>query len=859
MSATEQEGPRLLTTLQPHQQRAADKAKNNDLIAIHGMGSGKTLTSIAILHGIGKPGTVLTPAPLVTNYQKEIKKHVDGDLSADISSINRATKRKTDIPEGNTLVIDEAQGVRNADTGKGRYAWQQAQRAGRVVLLTGTPVYNNVADIAPLLNMVHRRKVLPTNQSEFQRQFVRDKIIEPGFWGKLRGVKPGVAQELTNTDTLRDLMRGHVDYYANRVGYPDVKEERVSVPFGERQDEVYQTIAGKAPFWVQYKIKNNLPPTKQEAQQLNSFLAGVRQASLSIKPYDKNLTPLQAAQASPKLMKAVRDITDGLKANPDFKAFSYSNYLDAGLVPMSAALTHQKVPHAMYHGSLSQKAKQDIVDRYNRGDLKVILGSSSASEGLDLKGTRLLQVLEPHFNNSKLRQVVGRAARYGSHTALPEDQRNVLVRYYHSKQKPGFLGSLFGKPDVRADEYIDNRAAEKDKLFKQMESLWQEEGVKAAAVAPLYHASPYKLDELQPMSTHGDPDVPAAVFATKHKQMALGYLGGKWGDRDLEQGGTSKGFHLREMRPGALEEVYGGRRAGYLYELPGDTFKRPARSRGSDFEVISLAPVKPIARTRITNLLDTLRASGVTLTKHDPTAPWYQAAVTRMRTRMHSMSPEGWEQYLKWVGETNPALRAELEKDASIVLATDNVRKRRELQAVLNGSVELEAPEDFEQVEETGRTFEQNARLKARAASKKYGKPALAEDSGLCVDALDGAPGVFTKRWTGGSEEANVKRLLNQLKGKPRRAKFTSALAYATPDGKVRTWTSSSEGRILEAPVDGRPRYDSVFYSLGLRGPHAGSRLSDRLATSALGRTARKFKAFLESENEERRMSGAGQ
>jgi superfamily II DNA/RNA helicase len=110
---------------------------------------------------------------------------------------------------------------------------------------------------------------------------------------------------------------------------------------------------------------------------------------------------------------------------------------------------------------------------YNEDKLKALLVSSAGGEGLDLKGTRLVQMLDPHWNNEKLRQVEGRAIRYKSHDHLPEEERNVTINnYLATRPRKGILESLhISDPGLGADQYLTRRSGEKDKLIDQFKGL----------------------------------------------------------------------------------------------------------------------------------------------------------------------------------------------------------------------------------------------------------------------------------------------------------------------------------------------------------------------------------------------------
>ena len=145
-----------------------------------------------------------------------------------------------------------------------------------------------------------------------------------------------------------------------------------------------------------------------------------------------------------------------------------------------------------------------------------------------------------------------------------------------------------------------------------------------------------------------------------------------------------------------------------------------------------------------------------------------------------------------------------------IVLASGNAGKLAELRDLLAGSGHgLRAQSEFgiADADETGLTFVENALLKARHASAATGLPALADDSGLCVDALGGAPGLYSARYCGvhGDDARNIARLLGELRGVPdaaRGARFHCALALlrSADDPRPIIAEGSWEGRILHAP-----------------------------------------------------------
>lgn len=160
-----------------------------------------------------------------------------------------------------------------------------------------------------------------------------------------------------------------------------------------------------------------------------------------------------------------------------------------------------------------------------------------------------------------------------------------------------------------------------------------------------------------------------------------------------------------------------------------------------------------------------------------------------------------------------------LTTDVTIVLASGNHGKLEELRALLGPSVTVRsAPElGLTLPEETGTTFEENAILKARSVAEQTGMMAIADDSGLEVDALDGAPGVYSARYAGveSNDDRNTEKLLSALEGvrdDRRSARFRSAIAIAFSPDDIVTTTGSCEGLIGHAKRGtGGFGYDPVF------------------------------------------------
>lgn len=141
-----------------------------------------------------------------------------------------------------------------------------------------------------------------------------------------------------------------------------------------------------------------------------------------------------------------------------------------------------------------------------------------------------------------------------------------------------------------------------------------------------------------------------------------------------------------------------------------------------------------------------------------------------------------------------------------IILASNNAHKAREIEQMLPADIQIETLREVgysKEIIEDANTFEGNALIKARAIYKEYGRPCLADDSGLEVDCLNGAPGVFSARYSGpgATDSSNNAKLLNELENKSNiTARFRTVLAYIDADGNEHLFEGKVEGLITLSP-----------------------------------------------------------
>lgn len=190
-----------------------------------------------------------------------------------------------------------------------------------------------------------------------------------------------------------------------------------------------------------------------------------------------------------------------------------------------------------------------------------------------------------------------------------------------------------------------------------------------------------------------------------------------------------------------------------------------------------------------------------------------------------------------------------------IVFASHNsgkIKEMKELLAPYGIKVKSALDMDLPDVEETGKTFEENSLLKSQTIAKLVNKPCLADDSGLCVDALDGAPGVYSARYAPNRDfNKGMEKLLTEMDKSPnksRKAHFSCVISLAWPDGQYKVFDGRVDGQIaLQKMGNGGFGYDPLFVPEGFDCSFAQMGQEEKNKISHRGRAVEKLKDFLNS------------
>jgi superfamily II DNA or RNA helicase len=373
---------------------------NRGVIVFHSVGSGKTITSLLSAHCLlskfpGKNAIVLTGTSLIDNYSKDLKKlKLSTEDRINVTSygvfVNKI-KANTDFVCKNTiLIVDEAQNFGRAGV-KSNALIGCASKAFKVILLSGTPVNNNPVEILNLIAMINGSKP----------KYIKNDLVK--------------ALENQSGSLFKSLFGCKVSFYSTQdpTHFPTSKEHIITLTMPKEYYKEY--------YKIQEDIKQDLPDIFINTKNLTVFLNGARRAVNKTK------------EISPKIIWTIDKINEDIAKNK--KVLVYSSWKQAGINIIKEYLTANKISFSEVSGDLSKAKRKKYVDDYNSGQTKVIIITAAGAEGLDLKGTRSIIIVDPHWNEARTNQIIGRGIRYGSHSGLPKAQRHVDI-YHLLLKKP---------------------------------------------------------------------------------------------------------------------------------------------------------------------------------------------------------------------------------------------------------------------------------------------------------------------------------------------------------------------------------------------------------------------------------------
>ena len=401
-------------TLLDHQSKFLRKfflSNVSGCIVFHGVGSGKTLTSVVASHyylSLYPEGNiiVISPPALIVNFVNGLKQYGLNieDNRYSFKSFEQFARNPTIKNPKTLLIVDEAHILRtqiqvhesedknhnkiiNVSQNKRGYAVLEAcKKCDKVILLTGTPFINKLYDIENLLSMVDKKN--PLNPDSFYLM-------------------------ITNTSSRNDYFNYKISHYENQSGdeyFPEKIEEYVPLLMTEEEQNLYERFdRGDTSVVEEEGIDIHLNVNNEKS--LTSFYNGTRQYSDTIGH------------------KKIDFIIDRInKPKTTGKFIIYTTFITNGLKSLQKALNNNHITYSTISGNESSEKKEDAKDKYNKGDVQVLLITKAGTEGIDTIGTEGIFIYEgSQWNEPLVSQAIARAIRYKSHYHLPKDQQKVWV------------------------------------------------------------------------------------------------------------------------------------------------------------------------------------------------------------------------------------------------------------------------------------------------------------------------------------------------------------------------------------------------------------------------------------------------
>jgi superfamily II DNA or RNA helicase len=414
----------------PHQQKVYNFLKKNwSIILFHKMGSGKTISSLYSALQFDKPIIIIGPKSSKKSFMDDFDKlslflpHINQTKSQlefyTFQKAENLMQSNFDLLRDKIVIIDEAHHLRSQTT-QMMFIINSLPLAHKLILLTGTPIINHPIDLCVLVNIAKRSEVFTIDKQLFDFYYVEKDNADTNS-------EPSIT--LKAIDDLKNKLSNCISYYepvssTSELGinilYPEV-------PLNNAQLLEYKNYIVRLINPLTKKIVHletdinadiyNVDFVTLDIKKKNAFLTATRQLSNTI-DNDPN---------SPKINSVVETILKGPKP-----VVVYSNFLANGIYPISVKLKEYNITHKMIKGTTSDEKMSSIINEYNQRIFDVLLISSAASESITLLNTRQMHILEPHFNEAKINQVIGRVIRYKSHDKLPASERNINIYHWTS-------------------------------------------------------------------------------------------------------------------------------------------------------------------------------------------------------------------------------------------------------------------------------------------------------------------------------------------------------------------------------------------------------------------------------------------
>lgn len=459
----------------------------------HYMGTGKTYLGIGLAQSYpDNPVIILAPRFLESHWKNQLQEYgVSNAKRFTFISYDDAPERIAPLDLSKHIIladevhnlIKKMRSLSAEDNNRYTELYTKLKGAYKIIGLSGTPVYSDESDTAFLLNLVSGQELMPFNQESFRlaytdvlptRQFFRGFLTESnvmifmlpptlglfsaallGPWGMGLGISLGIGLTIgsnlfidpmlfklrsLNTQKMAPFFNQYISYFKFdrkdlENNFPEEKIETIKVPYNRYQYSLFlHLVEGDLPPASLQRLLQNerikrsdeyikINSTKLHEQIYSSIGAGRDIGNFEFLSSEGDLIE------APKFMRIYDEL---LKHNE--ATVLYSNYYETGILAFEKFLNRRgyKEKYAIIHPNMSAQDLNNMVLAYNNGDIRLLMLHPEITEGISLKGTQYLHILEPMINSTVLEQVIGRTRRFKSHTHLPKEKQVVNVRMWQS-------------------------------------------------------------------------------------------------------------------------------------------------------------------------------------------------------------------------------------------------------------------------------------------------------------------------------------------------------------------------------------------------------------------------------------------
>jgi superfamily II DNA or RNA helicase len=395
---------------------------------------------------------VISPASLIGNFKKEMVKY-GSELSDNYKFYSfdkfvSVAKYGLSECEKSMVIIDEVHNMRNMGA---RYdaVYNCVVRSDKLLILTATPFVNSLLDLKSIIYLLYRdnRAIKKNGKIIYD---VRPVNIDIGINKKIEYFADMFNKYVTQDDSY-DIVLNNIGYMLNKkVSFINDKNSEYfpKVKMYKLEMQMSQSFYNKYEKAITVDKNFGVSPEK--------FFQGYRQAVNSIG--DDSYT-------NEKINNILKIVKQG------GRSVIYTNWLENGVYIITDLMIHNKISYSVISGKTSPKTRMEIVEYYNNGMFNVLIITKAGSEGLDLKETNNIIVMDPVWNPSALEQIIGRGVRFNSHANLPREQRVVNVYLLILKSPTSRFYTYIPSGDELLQEILERKEIIKKDIEKVLKMV----------------------------------------------------------------------------------------------------------------------------------------------------------------------------------------------------------------------------------------------------------------------------------------------------------------------------------------------------------------------------------------------------